>query len=47
VIDALTAEQLEDLGTAARRIVAVANPEVAGTLAGSEQGGELGHDVGR
>jgi DNA-binding MarR family transcriptional regulator len=47
VIDALTAEQLEDLGTAARRIVAGANPEVAGTLAGSEQGGELGHDVGR
>ena len=36
VIDALTAEQLEDLGTAARRIVAVANPEVAETLALAE-----------
>jgi DNA-binding MarR family transcriptional regulator len=36
VIDALTAEQLEDLGRAARRIVAVANPEIAVTLAGSE-----------
>jgi DNA-binding MarR family transcriptional regulator len=32
VIDALTAQQLEDLGTAARRIVAVASPEVADTL---------------
>jgi DNA-binding MarR family transcriptional regulator len=37
VIDALTAEQLEDLGRAARRIVAVANPEIAVTpLAGTE-----------
>ena len=36
VIDALTAEQLEDLGRAARRIVAVANPEIASTLAGCE-----------
>jgi DNA-binding MarR family transcriptional regulator len=36
VIDALTAGQLEDLGRAARRIVAVANPEIAVTLAGSE-----------
>src|ERR1700733_4880241 len=36
VIDALTAEQLEDLGRAARRVVAVANPEIAGTLAGCD-----------
>ena len=36
VIDALTAEQLEDLARAARRIVAVANPEIASTLAGCE-----------
>ena len=36
VIDALTAEQLEDLGEAARCIVAVANPEIGATLAGSE-----------
>jgi DNA-binding MarR family transcriptional regulator len=32
VIDALTAQQLEDLGEAARRIVAVANPEIGATL---------------
>jgi DNA-binding MarR family transcriptional regulator len=36
VIDALTAEQLENLGEAARRIVAVARPEIAATLTGSE-----------
>jgi DNA-binding MarR family transcriptional regulator len=35
VIDALTAEQLEDLGAAARCIVAVANPEIGATLAES------------
>jgi hypothetical protein len=34
VIDALTPGQLADLGTAARRIVAVANPEIAATLDG-------------
>jgi DNA-binding MarR family transcriptional regulator len=33
VIDALSAEQLEDLGAAARRIVAVAAPEMTGILA--------------
>ncbi len=32
VIDALTPEQLEGLGTAARRIVAVSDPEIAATL---------------
>jgi DNA-binding MarR family transcriptional regulator len=32
VIDALTAEQLQDLGEAARCIVAVANPEIGATL---------------
>jgi DNA-binding MarR family transcriptional regulator len=32
VIDALTADQLEDLGEAARRIVAMANPEIGATL---------------
>jgi hypothetical protein len=32
VIDALTAEQLEALGEAARGIVAVANPEIGATL---------------
>ena len=32
VIDALTPEQLENLGTAARRIVAVSDPEIAATL---------------
>jgi DNA-binding MarR family transcriptional regulator len=36
VIDALTAEQLENLGEAACRIVAVANPEIGATLTGSE-----------
>jgi DNA-binding MarR family transcriptional regulator len=36
VIDALTAEQLENLGTAARCIVAVANPEIGATLAECE-----------
>jgi DNA-binding MarR family transcriptional regulator len=36
VIDALTAEQLENLGAAARCIVAVANPEIGATLTGSE-----------
>lgn len=36
VIDALTAEQLEDLGEAARCILAVANPEIGATLTGSE-----------
>ena len=32
VIDALSAEELEDLGAAARRIVAVTAPEIAATL---------------
>ncbi|MCD2193019.1 MarR family winged helix-turn-helix transcriptional regulator [Actinomycetospora endophytica] len=32
VVDALTPDQLEDLGTAARRIVAATDPEVAATL---------------
>jgi DNA-binding MarR family transcriptional regulator len=32
VIDALTPEQLEDLGAAARAIVAVTDPEIAATL---------------
>src|SRR3954453_6619803 len=36
VIDALTPGQLENLGEAARCIVAVANPEVGATLADSE-----------
>jgi hypothetical protein len=36
VIDALTAEQLEDLGEAARCILAVARPEISATLIGSE-----------
>jgi DNA-binding MarR family transcriptional regulator len=36
VVDVLTAGELEDLGAAARRIVAVANPDVAATLARSE-----------
>jgi hypothetical protein len=36
VIDALTAEQLEDLGEAARCILAVARPEIAAALTGSE-----------
>jgi hypothetical protein len=36
VIDALTAEQLQDLGEAARCIVAVANPELGATLAEGE-----------
>jgi DNA-binding MarR family transcriptional regulator len=37
VIDALTAEQLEDLGEAARCIVAVTCPEIAATRTGSER----------
>jgi DNA-binding MarR family transcriptional regulator len=36
VIDALTAEQLKDLGAAARCIVAVANPEIGATLTENE-----------
>jgi DNA-binding MarR family transcriptional regulator len=36
VIDALTADQLEDLGEAARRIVAMANPEIGATLTEDE-----------
>src|ERR1700729_3479784 len=36
VIDALTAEQRETRGGAPRRIVAVARPEIAATLTGSE-----------
>jgi DNA-binding MarR family transcriptional regulator len=36
VIDALTAEQLEGLGEAARCVLAVARPEIAATLTGSE-----------
>ena len=36
VIDALTAEQLEGLGEAARSILAVAGPEIAAALTGSE-----------
>jgi DNA-binding MarR family transcriptional regulator len=36
VIDALTADQLEDLGEAARRIVAMANPQIGATLTEDE-----------
>ncbi len=36
VIDALTAEQLKDLGAAARCIVAVASPEMGAILTGSD-----------